>query len=124
MRTLLVPILICVLAVAVGTALVVWLRQRGRPGASRGDLERLLTTHGAARCVESARLLRRLTERSDSAAIAQAWEAIELPLLQAVPDCPPDYKVELINALDGCARACRVVEVSRRIMTMRNALLA
>ncbi len=123
MRALLIPILICLLAGAAGTALVIWLRQR-RPGASRGDLERLLAAHGSARCVEATRLLRRLAERGDSAAITLAWEAIELPLLQAVPDCPPDYKVELINALDACARSCRVVEVARRVMTMRNSLLA
>lgn len=124
MRALLIPILACLIAGAIGMALVLWLRRRPHRGAGRGDLERLLATHGAGRCVEAARLLRRLAERDDSAAIAHAWEAIELPLLQAVPDCPPDYKVELINALDACARACRVVEVSRRLMTMRNSLLA
>ena len=124
MRALLIPILICLIAGLAGAGVVLWLRRRARPGASRADLERLLSTHGAARCVEAARLLRRLTERGDSAAIAQAWETIELPLLQAIPDCPPDYKVELINALDASARACRVVESARRIMTMRNALLA
>lgn len=124
MRALLIPILVCLLAGMVGAALVLWLRQRLRPGVSAGDRERVLAAHGAARCIEAARLLRRLAERGDSGAIAATWEAIELPLLQALPDCPPDSKVELIQALDACARACRIVETARAIMTMRNSLIA
>ena len=124
MRALLIPILICLLAIAIGVAVAIWLRRRLHPGLARGDLDHLLSAHGAARCIEAARVLRRLAERGDSAAIVIAWEAIELPLLQAIPDCPPDFKVELINALDECARACRTVETSRRLMTMRNSMIA
>jgi len=87
-------------------------------------VERVLAAHGASRCVEAARLLRELAARGDSVGIVRDFDAIEMSLIQAIPDCPPDYKAELVAALDACARSCRVVEVAKRIMTMRNSMLA
>jgi hypothetical protein len=122
-RALLIPILGGLVVVALAIVAVAWLRDRDRRGR-RDGIERVLAAVGPGRCVEAARLLRRLAERRDQAAIAAAWEPIELPLLQALPDCPPDYKVELISALDDCAKACRDRELAKRLVTMRNSLIA
>jgi hypothetical protein len=124
MRALLVPILVALVAGAVGAMIVLWTRGRFSPVGGVAAVERVLAANGAGRCVEATRLLRELGARGDSAGIARDFNAIEMALLQAIPDCPPDYKVELIAALDACARACRVVEVTKRIMTMRNSMLA
>ena len=124
MRALLIPILVALVAGAVGAMIVLWARGRFSPVGGVAAVEKVITANGAARCVEATRLMRALAARGDSAAIVRDFNAIEMPLLQAIPDCPPDYKVELIAALDGCSRACRVVEASKRIMTMRNSMLA
>jgi hypothetical protein len=123
-RALLIPILACLLAGVAAVGLVLWLRRRLARGASPAEVGRVLSAHGPGRCVEAARLLRRLAAHGDSTDLARVWDAIELPLLHAIPDCPPDYKVELIDALDACARSCRVVETAKRLVTMRNSLLA
>jgi hypothetical protein len=119
---LLIPILLAAAALVLAVMLIYWLR---RPRIDqRGAIERVLAANGAARCVEAARTLRALAAGSDQGAIAGIWEGIELPLLQALPDCPPDYKVELINALDACAKACTARDLAKRIMTMRNSLIS
>lgn len=123
MRALLVPILAALLIGSGATLLVLWLRRRG-PGGTSQSVEQVLQAQGAARCVAGARLFQDLARRGDQDAIERAWEAVELPLLQALPDCPPDYKLELVNALDACARACTRRDLAKRIMSMRNSMLA
>jgi hypothetical protein len=122
MRSLLIP-LVALVVVAVLTVLAVMLA-KGRLGRRdwTARCEEVLTSHGAARCVIAARLLRDLTARSGRE-LADAWTRIEMPLLQALPDCPPDWKVELINALDAAAKAAPR-DTARAIMTMRNSLIA
>ncbi len=121
MSRLLIPLLLALAALVLAGILIAWLR-RSRIN-QKNAIERILTANGAARCVEAARTLRTLATGNDQAAIIGIWEGMELPLLQALPDCPPDYKVELINALDACAKACSHREVTKRIMTMRNSLI-
>ena len=122
MRALLIPLLAAVLIGSGATLLVLWLRgrRRGPPAA----IEPVLQAQGAARCVAGARLLQELARAADQDALERAWEAVEMPLLAALPDCPPDYKIELINALDAAARACTRRDVAKRLMAMRNGLLA
>ncbi len=125
MRPLLIPLLTVLVAGGAAILLIVWLRRRTMPSVQVEDaVARVLAAHGPARCLEATRLLRSLAERGPVERISPTWDAIELPLLQALPDCPPDYKIELINALDAAARACRQVETARAIMTMRNSLVA
>ena len=121
MSRLLIPLLLAIAALVLAAILIAWLR-RSRIN-QKSAIERILTANGAARCVEAARTLRMLATGNDQAALVGIWEGMELPLLQALPDCPPDYKVELINALDACAKACSNREVTKRIMTMRNSLI-
>jgi hypothetical protein len=66
-------------------------------------------------------VLRALAQRPD--AIPGAWEAIEIPLIQALPDCPPAAKADLMRALEDCATACRQRETARRIMLVRDSLV-
>lgn len=122
MRALLLPILAALLIGSGATLLIVWLRGRSRGGTA--GVEPVLQAQGAARCVAAARLFQELARSGDQERIERSWEALEMPLLQALPDCPPDYKIELINALDACSRACTRREVAKRIMAMRNGLLA
>lgn len=124
MRGFLVPVLILLIGGAVTILLILWLRQRvGRTGTGPADLDRVLATRGAARCIAATLLLEALARRGDQDAIVRTWERLELPLLEALPDCPPDYKRPLVDALDGCVRVCQVVAVSRSMMDLRNSLL-
>lgn len=124
MRALFIPIL-AILLIGGGAGLLVWwLRQRLRPAPGGAAVAEVLAAQGTARCIAASRLFRRLAERRDERAIASAWDAVELPVVQALPDCPPDYKLELINTLDALANACATRDLAKRIMTMRNSLLA
>jgi len=117
-------ILVIVVMVILGALIAARAHRRFLSLRGRRVVERVLAAHGARRCCEATRLLSDLAARGDSAAIVRDFNAIEMPLVQAIPDCPQDAKAELIAALDGCARSCRVVEVTARIMTVRNSLLA
>lgn len=93
--------------------------RRGR----RGGVAALLAVQGAARCVAAVRVCQELSRSGDPEPIVTAWEEIEMPLLQALPDCPPEVKPDLISALDACAGACTRRDVAKRIMALRNSLL-
>ena len=121
MTRLIIPVFLALAVLVLAALFIIWLR-RARIN-QKSAIERILVANGAARCVEAARTLRTLATSNDQAAIAGIWDGIELPLLQALPDCPPDYKIELINALDACAKACSNREVTKRIMTLRNSLI-
>jgi hypothetical protein len=123
MGRILIPLLIGALAIGSLCVLVLWLRSRGRVDW-RSSADEVVTAQGSARCVIATRLLRALGDRGDSEGIVSAWARIEMPLLQALSDCPPDYKAELIGALDAAARACRHRETAKALVTMRNSLLA
>ena len=91
-----------------------------RRGASARGTQMVLSARGAMRCQAAADLLAQLHRQDD---IAACWEQIEIPLLEALPDCPPPFKAELIAVLDACASRCTKRELAKRIVTMRNALL-
>jgi hypothetical protein len=125
MRAFLIPALLILLGGSLAVLAIIWLRGLlRRAGASDDRIARVLSANGAARCIEAVRLLDELVQRGAGAGLVTAWERIEMPLLQALPDCPPDYKVELINALDAAARLCPRRETSASMLTMRNSLLA
>lgn len=115
-------VLLAVAVVAV-VALLLW-RGGGRParGRIREERARMLETAGAARCLAAIELLDDLARRRDAALLAETWDRIELPLLEALPDCPPDRKAELMRALERCHASTRQRDVQRRLMTMRNAV--
>jgi len=122
MRGLIIPILLVFLVAAAVATVVTLLRQRSRQ--EREDrLAKLIDAHGPIRCLLAARMLADLAKRGDGKAVAIAWERIELPLLQALPDCPPDGKVGLIAALDAAALIAPR-EVAKQLITMRNSLVA
>ena len=122
MRGWLMPFLLFNGALVAAFFLVMWARRVG--GDPKPSIDRVLSANGAARCMEASRVLNGLTTRGDQRALAEVWEAIELPLLKALPDCPPDYKVQLINVLDAASKAVTNRELSKRIMTLRNSLIA
>jgi hypothetical protein len=84
-------------------------------------IDRVLAAHGAQRCLAALEFLPWLTSHPDD--IVAAWERCELPLVQAVPDCPPDAKAPLLRALENCSAACRNRDVARRIMVVRDSLV-
>jgi hypothetical protein len=116
------PFLLFVGALVAAFMLVMWARRVG--GDAKPSIDRVLAAHGAARCMEASRVIQGLTQRADQRALTEVWEAIELPLLKALPDCPPDYKVQLINVLDAASKAATNRELAKRIMTLRNSLIA
>jgi hypothetical protein len=109
--------------IAVVAIVSVLLRQRRSPQA--GNLvDRMLRAYGSARCVEAVTALEYLANQGITAEIAERWQQMELPLLQALPDCPPENKVTLREALEKCSKACSHRDTARSIMTMRDALVA
>jgi hypothetical protein len=114
---------ILALAVAIAVAIAIAVRS-GRRGVARhrDAIREVLAHNGAGRCLAAIPLLRTLAAGGDQQAIAAAWEALELPLVQALPDCPPDAKPELVVVLDACAQACSNRELTKRIMTLRRSI--
>jgi hypothetical protein len=82
----------------------------------------VLGARGASRCIAASGYLRVLAARGDSAAIAEAWRTLEVPLLEALPDCPPGTKPELARALEGCASVCANRATAQSLMVMRNGI--
>jgi hypothetical protein len=114
---------IAVIAIVAAVAILIALSARGRGIAVHRDALRAVIAHnGAGRCLAAIPLLRTLAANGDQRAIAAAWEELELPLVQALPDCPPDAKPELVVVLDACAQACSNRELTKRIMTLRRSI--
>jgi hypothetical protein len=109
------------LCIAVAIAVAYRSLRRG-PGVHRDAIREVLAHNGAGRCLAAIPLFRTLAAGGDQRAIATAWEALELPMVQALPDCPPDAKPELVVVLDACAQACSNRELTKRIMTLRRSI--
>lgn len=118
------------LLAALGLALVVtaarwwgWPRlpRRSRDGARLA--RSVCATHGARRCVKAMELLETLVEAEDGAAVAAAWGVLELPLLEALPDCPPDLKFRLITACEAAAGITAHRDTAKGLMAVRNSLV-
>jgi hypothetical protein len=116
---LFLPIVLGLLAIVIVLIAVAWVRGRRR---RQGDdaVARVLARHGAGRCSETARLLRRL----DPADLPTVWPRIEEAVAATLPDCAPDVKPELLAALDTAAATCPHRDTSRALMAARNRLLA
>lgn len=111
------------IALCLVVAIIVAFRSLGRALAIHRDAIREVLAHnGAGRCLAAIPLFRTLAAGGDQRAIAAAWEALELPLVQALPDCPPDAKPELVVVLDACAQACSNRELTKRVMTLRRSI--
>lgn len=89
-----------------------------------GEVEAVLAAEGAARCLAAVACCQALARRGDPASIALAWSRLELPLLQALPDCPPDLKPALASALEALHGATGQRSVQKSIMDLRRGLLA
>lgn len=111
-----------VLGVLLAAAAVVVVVVAARSSPKTG-VAAVLRAHGPARCLAAIKLLHRLAERGDEAAIAIAWDSIELPLVEALPDCPPDAKPDFVATCDALAQACANRGLAKRVMTVRNSLL-
>lgn len=120
------PVLLALLGLlaAATAAWLLWRWQRRGAGPARAGIAEVLAAQGPVRCACAVGLLRRLAARGDPRAIANALDAIELPLLQAIPDCPPPLKPDLVDALDACAARSPNRAVARRLSDLRNALLS
>jgi hypothetical protein len=111
------------LAAGVVVAIFLVMRVLRKQDVSRTAVQRVLGAVGPARCLAAIRVLGELKNEADQRATAAVWDAIELPLLQALPDCPPDAKPMLMNALDALAKATANRELAKRVMTLRNGLM-
>jgi hypothetical protein len=113
-----------VLLAAVAIALVfLVMRVVRKQDRGRAAVQQVLGAVGPARCLAAIRVLNDLKDEANQRATTAVWDAIELPLLQALPDCPPDAKPVLMNALDALAKATANRELAKRVMTLRNGLM-
>lgn len=98
-----------------------FLRRRSQDGLRLALV--VCQAHGARRCVKAMELLEALAEADDGPAVAAAWHELELPLLEALPDCPPDLKFRLIAACDAAAAVTAHRETAKGLMAVRNSLV-
>ncbi len=107
-----------------GVLAVLLLRGRGpiRPRPVR-LADRVLAANGAARCLAALTTLEQLARRGRPADLHRFWDLIELPLLAALPDCPPDAKTLLVDTLTSCHEVTTNRAYQRRIMDLRRVLL-
>jgi hypothetical protein len=95
-----------------------------RAGVDGGHLARsVCAAHGATRCVRAMELLEELARTGDAQAVAAAWTVLELPLVEALPDCPPQAKLRLITACEAAAGIATHRETAKGLMAVRNSLL-
>ncbi len=113
-----------ILAVVAMAAVFLVMRLVKRSSIIDATVDRLKNAQGAMRCVIATQLLEQLAKRGNSQNIIDLWERVEMPILQAIPDCPPDQKTPLANALTDAAKQVTNREIAKRMMTMRNGLLA
>lgn len=106
----------CMIALAV-------LARRASTQAFVDGLDDFPQAPGPRRCELAVGVLRHLKRVDPPERRQEIWDAIELPLLQALPDCPPELKPIMINRLDDLHRSIKHREYQRRIMTMRNSLV-
>ena len=92
--------------------------------AFAGECEDFLAATGPKRCELAVGLLRHLQRVKPEEEIHRIWEEIELPLVQVVPDSPPELKPVLIKRLDALYKICRNRSYQQRIMTLRNSLVS
>jgi hypothetical protein len=115
--------IIFVLAAGLAISIGLLIAHRKRFGHNARSLaKRVARCHGAARCTAAIALLDHLSRYPASPDAIEAWDDIELPLLQALPDCPPTYKAMLRQGLEACSARCPHRETAKRMMTMRDAL--
>lgn len=108
---------------AVLIAVLTLLRVTRKHGNSRNAVQKVLGAVGPARCLAAVPVVTALAKDANQRATLAVWDAIELPLVQALPDCPPNAKPVLMNALDALANATTNRELAKRVMTLRNGLM-
>ena len=99
-----------------------WPRPR-RAVVSHRDLSAVVEAIGPRRCQVATAALGDLARSANSATISACWEELEGPLLAALPDCPPEHKPALAEALTECAQACANRHTAQSMMELRNSLL-
>ena len=113
-----------ILAVGVIAVAMLVMRVAKRSSMIDATVDRLKNAQGAMRCVIATQLFEQLAKRGNSQNIIDLWERVEMPILQAIPDCPPDQKTPLANAITDTAKQVANREIAKRMMTMRNGILA
>ncbi len=79
---------------------------------------------GSAAIVAMLQSLQQLLRRPPSTQSLHAyWDRLEMPLVQAIPDCPPALKAALREALEGLHGLLRHRQYMQRVMTVRNSLV-
>ncbi len=116
-------LLILVAAVIAVIVLLAVARGARAPRAARVQTVAVLRARGATRIQAALALFRLLALAGDERRIERAWEEVEIPLIEVLPDCPPQLKQPLALTLDDLHGCCRKRELQHRIMDVRNSLL-
>jgi hypothetical protein len=112
------------LVVALVIAIMLVMRLAKRSTMIDSTVQRIVSAQGAMRCLLATQLFEQLAKRGNNSNIVELWEKVEMPLLQAIPDCPPDQKTPLANAITDAAKQVTNREIAKRMMTLRNGILA
>ena len=87
------------------------------------ELRAVLAVAGPARCERAVELFRRIVERRSARQLHRAFEALELPLVEVLPDCPRELQEELRRTLEACWDVTRHRGYQKRIMDLRRSLI-
>ena len=113
--------MLLVLVIAIMAVLIWMMRRVANPRSHEARAREVADFVGPRRLREASTLLRQAARRGE-AWIAPVWEVLELPLVEAIPDCPPPTRLELVAVLEACHERCRNRELQKRLMTFRNSL--
>lgn len=77
---------------------------------------------GPKRCEIAIEIITGMARSAPKGAIPELWRRLELPLLQALPDCPPPIREQLGEALEALHAATAVRDIQRSVMELRSSL--
>lgn len=107
MRSLLLPLVLALMALAAAAVAIVVARMRARrrDAVEQGSARVLAAPGATSRCVEATAALRDVAAIGTAREVDALWASIAGPLEQAAPECPREFRDDLAQALDACARA-------------------
>lgn len=119
----LLGILGVMVVIAVGVVTVYLVRKSVTEGGGAKGVDAIRAATGPSRCMLLLEHFNALAAKGNQGVIMRDWEAVEMLLLEAIPDCPPGLKAPMVTALDALHGQITNRSYQRRIMGARNSLV-
>ncbi len=118
-------LLIVSFIIGIAFVLFVVLKQRA-PAQRKRQTRQALSLYGAARLSALSLIIEDMAKRGGGRfagnTLFEQWELLEIPLLEVLPDCPPDERTVLIARLNALYEATAHRALQKQVMDMRRKL--